>query len=163
METIQIFHSEQFGDIRTAGTPEQPTFCISEVCKTLGPGNTSQTKSRLKKEGITTNDTPTKGIAITDTLTDGVVSTQPILDRLGRKQNANSVNEDGLYDGVVSTDTILDNLGRNQLVNFVNEDGLYDVILESCKIVAKQFCKRVSVVWTPCKWRCSNMLIHIFQ
>ena len=33
---IQIFNNPQFGSIRTAGTPEQPLFCLADVCKILG-------------------------------------------------------------------------------------------------------------------------------
>jgi len=49
-----------------------------------------------------------------------------------------------LDDGVVSTDIIIDRLGRNQNANFVNEDGLYDVILDSRKPEAKAFRKWVT-------------------
>lgn len=46
--------------------------------------------------------------------------------------------------GVVSTHPITDNLGRKQQANFVNEDGLYDVILDSRKPQAKAFRKWVT-------------------
>lgn len=49
-----------------------------------------------------------------------------------------------LDDGVVSTHPITDNLGRKQQANFVNEDGLYDVILDSRKPQAKAFRKWVT-------------------
>ena len=32
---VQIFNSDQFGTIRTAGTPENPLFCLVDVCKAL--------------------------------------------------------------------------------------------------------------------------------
>ena len=36
METhITIFNNPQFGDIRTAGTAENPLFCLADVCKVL--------------------------------------------------------------------------------------------------------------------------------
>ncbi len=61
METkIQIFKSPQFGQMRVKSLEnEKVWFCLADVCQSLGLGNASQTKSRLKKEGITTNDTPT--------------------------------------------------------------------------------------------------------
>lgn len=49
-----------------------------------------------------------------------------------------------LDDGVVSTHPIIDSLGRTQQANFVNEDGLYDVILDSRKPEAKKFRKWVT-------------------
>lgn len=49
-----------------------------------------------------------------------------------------------LSDGVVSTQPIVDSLGREQQANFVNEDGLYDVILDSRKPEAKAFRKWVT-------------------
>lgn len=32
---IQVFKSPQFGEIRTAGTPDSPLFCLADVCKVL--------------------------------------------------------------------------------------------------------------------------------
>ena len=91
---IQVFNSPQFGEIRTAGTSEEPLFCLSDVCSVSGLRQ-GDVKQRLD---------------------DGVVSTQPIIDALGREQQA----------------------------NFVNEDGLYDVILDSRKPQAKAFRKWVT-------------------
>lgn len=47
-------------------------------------------------------------------------------------------------DDVLSKYPIVDNLGREQQANFVNEDGLYDAILDSRKPEAKQFRKWVT-------------------
>lgn len=91
---IQIFKNPQFGDIRTAGTADNPLFCLSDVCKAL----------ELRQGDVRQR------------LSDGVVSTQPIIDTLGRPQQA----------------------------NFVNEDGLYDVILDSRKPEAKSFRKWIT-------------------
>lgn len=49
-----------------------------------------------------------------------------------------------LGDGVVSKYPIIDNLGRTQQALFVNEDGLYDVILDSRKPEAKAFRKWIT-------------------
>ena len=49
-----------------------------------------------------------------------------------------------LDDDVVSNHPILDNLGRTQNATFVNEDGLYDVILDSRKPEAKRFRKWIT-------------------
>ena len=68
-------------EIRTAGTAENPLFCLADVCKAveLDP---SQVMKRLD---------------------DGVVTIHPIPDRLGRMQQANFVNEDGLYDVILDS------------------------------------------------------------
>lgn len=94
MNDIRIFNNPQFGEIRTAGTAENPLFCLVDVCNALG-------------------------------LQQGHV-------------------RERLNDGVVSTEPIVDNLGRTQQANFVNEDGLYDVILDSRKPEAKAFRKWVT-------------------
>lgn len=36
MNEIKIFENERFGKIRTAGTAENPMFCLIDVCKILG-------------------------------------------------------------------------------------------------------------------------------
>lgn len=79
---LVIFSNPQFGDIRTAGTSEQPLFCLADVCKALGLENSRQVKQRLD---------------------DGVISNDIILDSLGRKQQAVFINEDGLYDVILDS------------------------------------------------------------
>lgn len=51
-EEIKIFSSERFGDIRTAGTSEEPLFCLADVCRVLEIKNVSDCKSRLKQDGV---------------------------------------------------------------------------------------------------------------
>lgn len=94
MNEIQIFKNPQFGEIRTAGTADNPMFCLSDVCKSLG----------LSAKGVNQR------------LSDEVISNYPIVDSLGRTQQA----------------------------LFVNEDGLYDVTLDSRKPKARQFRKWVT-------------------
>lgn len=77
MNELQIFQSEQFGMIRTAGTAEEPLFCASDVCRALGYNNGRDAISR-HCEG------------------DDVVK-RDIIDNLGRTQSAAFVNESGLY------------------------------------------------------------------
>ena len=57
---IQVFHSPQFGDIRTAGTADQPMFCLGDICKVLDL-QTGATKNRLGEKGISLINTPTDG------------------------------------------------------------------------------------------------------
>ena len=78
---IVIFNNPQFGEIRTAGTSDNPLFCLADVCKALG-----LTQGHVRER-----------------LSDGVVSTEPITDVLGRIQQANFVNEDGLYDVILDS------------------------------------------------------------
>lgn len=58
---VQIFKNPTFGQMRVQSNDKgQAWFCLSDVCQLLGLGNPSQTKTRLKAEGIITNYTPTK-------------------------------------------------------------------------------------------------------
>jgi len=77
---VKIFENPKFGKIRTAGTPENPTFCLIDVCNALGltPKFVNQ---RLDK---------------------GVVSNHP-LQTAGGVQQALFVNEDGLYDVILDS------------------------------------------------------------
>lgn len=79
---IKIFKNERFGEIRTAGTSEEPLFCLADVCKVLELGNPSQVKTRLEY---------------------GVISNEVITDALGRQQEMTFVNEDGLYDVILDS------------------------------------------------------------
>lgn len=82
MNGIEIFKNEKFGEIRVAGTSEQPLFCLADVCKMLELGNASQVRARLE---------------------DGVISNEVIPDSLGRLQEATFINEDGLYDVILDS------------------------------------------------------------
>lgn len=63
-QAIQIFSNPQFGEIRTAGTAENPMFCLADVCNSLG----------LSAKGVNQR------------LGDEVISNYPIKDSLGREQ-----------------------------------------------------------------------------
>ena len=91
---ITLFENSQFGKVRVARLNSEPVFCLADLCKIL--------------------DLTPKGVK--QRLSDEVISNYPIIDSLGRNQNA----------------------------LFVNEDGLYDVILDSRKPEAKQFRKWVT-------------------
>lgn len=95
METeLKIFENPKFGEIRTAGTSENPLFCLSDICNALG----------LSAKGVNQR----------------------------------------LDDEVISNYPIVDNIGRTQQALFVSEDGLYDVILDSRKPEAKAFRKWIT-------------------
>lgn len=60
MNEIQIFQSEQFGAIRTAGTAEEPLFCAADICRALGYTNGRKAIADHCDEGdVTKRDTPT--------------------------------------------------------------------------------------------------------
>ncbi len=80
MAQIQVFQSPQFGQVRTAGTSDNPLFCLADVCRVLG----------LRQGDVRQR------------LTEGVVSTQP-LETAGGIQQANFVNEDGMYDVILDS------------------------------------------------------------
>ncbi len=94
MNEIKIFNNPEFGNVRVIGDSENPMFCLADICNILG-------------------------------LTPKFVNQR-------------------LSDEVVSNNPIVDGLGRTQQALFVNEDGLYDVILDSRKPEAKQFRKWVT-------------------
>ena len=76
-EAIAIFSDPRFGEIRTTGTPDNPLFCLADVCRVLD---------------LTTNK-------VVQRLDEGVLSKYP-LETPGGIQQANFVNEDGLYDTI---------------------------------------------------------------
>ena len=78
--SIQIFNSPQFGEIRTAGTSVNPMFCLSDLCRALGL-SAKGVNQRLDKE---------------------VISNYP-LETAGGVQQALFVNEDGLYDVILES------------------------------------------------------------
>jgi len=82
MNEIKIFSNEQFGEIRTAVTESgDPLFCLADLCNVLG----------LTPKTVNLR------------LSDEVVSKYPIIDSLGRTQEALFVNEDGMYDTILDS------------------------------------------------------------
>lgn len=77
---IKLFNSPQFGEIRTAGTADDPQFCLSDVCRIL--------------------DLSVKGVG--QRLDEGVISNYP-LQTAGGVQQMKFVNEDGLYDVILDS------------------------------------------------------------
>ena len=61
MNELQIFNSEEFGEIRTITKDDEPMFCLADVCKALEISNVGNVKQRLSEKGIHTADTLTKG------------------------------------------------------------------------------------------------------
>lgn len=66
--SIQVFQSPQFGQVRTAGTSDNPLFCLADICRALDLGNPSQVKTRLNSKGVQLVDlqtlTTNEGVSI---------------------------------------------------------------------------------------------------
>ena len=58
---IQVFSSDAFGQFRTAGTPDNPYFCLSDLCRVLEIKSMKDAKKRLNQRGVDSITTPTKG------------------------------------------------------------------------------------------------------
>lgn len=61
MNEVAIFSNPQFGKIRTAGTADEPLFCLSDVCRILEIKNPRDWKSKLKPKGVVLIYTHTEG------------------------------------------------------------------------------------------------------
>lgn len=78
MNEIKIFNNPQFGEIRTATSETgEPLFCLADLCSILEIANPSRVANEL--------------------LDDDLRTAYPIVDKLGRTQNAIFINESGLY------------------------------------------------------------------
>jgi len=73
---LEIFKSEEFGEVRTTIVNNKPYICLTDVCKILDIKNARDCKTRLNQDGVVT--------------TDGV-------DSLGRKNEMTFINESNLY------------------------------------------------------------------
>jgi anti-repressor protein len=86
MNNLQIFNSPQFGEIRTAGTPENPMFCAADVCRALGYNN----GPKAVKDHCDTPDVTKRYIGVvTGKKADGTDAVQRVLTTF--------INESGLY------------------------------------------------------------------
>ena len=52
MNEVSIFRNESFGEVRIAGTSEQPLFCLADICKVVELQNPSSVKTRLDEEDV---------------------------------------------------------------------------------------------------------------
>lgn len=83
MNEIKIFENPAFGKIRTAGTSEEPLFCLADICRVLGINNTTDVKKRLKEDGVDSIE---------------------VIDSMGRTQRAHFINEQNLYRLIMRSD-----------------------------------------------------------
>lgn len=82
---LRIFNNEEFGEVRTAVINDEPMFCLADVCKALEISNVSQLKTRLKEDGVITNEVGVQ----TGIKADGTPAIQ--------KVRMNFINESNLY------------------------------------------------------------------
>ena len=84
-ESIQIFKSPQFGDIRTSVTESgDPLFCLADLCKAINIKNNRLVAKRLDEDDV---------------------CSIYIIDKLGRTQQASFVSESGMYDVILRSDS----------------------------------------------------------
>lgn len=81
MNEIRIFENESFGEVRVAGTSEDPLFCMADICRILGL-RVDAVQSRLSDAPIRIG----------------------VIDSLGREQKMNFVNEKNLYKVIMRSD-----------------------------------------------------------
>lgn len=92
MNEINIFSHQHFGEIRTAGTKDNPLFCLSDICRVLELDQPSRVKSRLKEGGVT----QIKVGVSTGTRKDGTPSVQQV--------DMTFINEQNLYKVIMRSD-----------------------------------------------------------
>ena len=85
MSNLQIFNSDEFGNIRTIIVNGEPMFCLVDVCRALGIGNVNQLKTRLNESWVIANEVGVQ----TGIKADGMPALQKI--------KMNFVNESNLY------------------------------------------------------------------
>ena len=78
---IQLFHSDQFGDVRALSVDGEPWFVATDVAKALGYGHTPHMTRRL--------DEDEKGVRLVDTP--------------GGKQQLSVISEAGLYNAILGS------------------------------------------------------------
>lgn len=49
-DSIKIFADSTLGEIRVSGTPDEPLFCLADICKILGLTNPSSVAKRIDEE-----------------------------------------------------------------------------------------------------------------
>lgn len=76
MNELQIFKNKDFGEVRTSIINNEPYFNLNDVCRVLEINNPSQAKTRLNGDGVISNE---------------------VIDNIGRRQQANFINESNLY------------------------------------------------------------------
>lgn len=61
MNDLQIFNSDEFGEVRTVLVENEPMFCLTDICKALQLTQPSKVKEKLSEKGVRSIPTLTKG------------------------------------------------------------------------------------------------------
>lgn len=61
MNELNIFKTEEYGEVRTTVIEGKPYFCLADVCRVLDIKNPRDAKNRLNEKGVATADTLTPG------------------------------------------------------------------------------------------------------
>lgn len=80
MSNIQVFQKQELGQVRVAGDKDRPLFCLKDVCDALGIQNPTDIKTSIINE-----------------FGDDLDLIYPIVDSLGRTQQATFITEPQLY------------------------------------------------------------------
>lgn len=115
MANIKIFDNPQFGEVRTAGTSDQPLFCLADICRVLDL-QVSSTKNRLKQDGV---------------------SLIKVIDSLGRDQMTYFINEQNMYRVIMRSDKPQAEKFQDwvcgEVLPTIRKTGKYEVIIEDPK------------------------------
>ncbi|WP_064616408.1 phage antirepressor [Streptobacillus moniliformis] len=122
---IEIFKYEN-REVRTQQLNGNTYFCLKDVCEILEIGNPSKTLERLNRDGVATSE---------------------VIDKLGRTQQANFINESNLYKLVFQsrkaeaekfTDWV-----TSEVLPSIRKNGMYavDELLDNPDLAIKTFMK----------------------
>lgn len=139
---VKIFENNQFGQIRTAGTSEEPLFCLKDICRVLEL-QVQNTKQRLKEDGVYSIKVGVQ----TGVKSDGSPATQQI--------NMIFINEQNLYRVIMRSDKpqaeafqdwvcgeVLPSIRKNGGYIATNEDDDAEMILAKALKIADATIKR---------------------
>lgn len=145
---LRLFENKEFGKIRVELIDNKPYFNLSDVCKILGLSNPSQTKNRLNKDGVISNE---------------------VIDRLGRKQNMNFINESNLYKCIFQskkkyalkftdwvTEEVLPSIRKYGEYKLKNE-------IENLKVRNNELQRQIKYVYTEDEIKKKNEINHLVR
>ena len=148
MNELKLFENKEFGKVRTTIVNDNPYFCLVDVCKILGLGNPSQVKTRLIKDGVISNE---------------------VIDKLGRKQHTNFVNESNLYkcifqskkkSAIKFTEWV-----TSEVLPSIRKYGEYNLRkeIESLKVNNEELKRQIKYVYTEDEINKKNEINHLVR
>lgn len=140
MSNSLIFKNENLGEVRVIFIDNEPLFCLADICKALNLTNPTMVLNAIKSE-----------------FDDDLSLTYPIIDNLGRKQNATFVTEPQLYFVLMRSDKAEAKEFRkwinNEVLPSIRKTGSYsqkplsqiEILQSSVAILAEQE-KKISLL-----------------